>query len=526
MKKYVLHIFLLILSAAAFVFVYYSASSGTLLFEDGREGELAARLQSVVTSIGDEAQGIVFGLRALAEDSSVHDALKKDRCAKDQERGLLALKSLAENWHHCLWLRLLDGNNRVIIDTRSHVQAGALLDEKEQARLRDLLKKPGNFEIFTGGQSDVAVRSVSNTAVLQASFSPSFIKPYFERELDDSLQMNVSDGAVLAASRGVIPVGERLKALVSDLRTESDSATRREANTVYASAKADFTSQFLVLAENYDGRELPVLAVQLLILTGLIFLALLLLLILRIFHYGDAARMASVNKRLAINDELTQESQATVEEIVQATDKLTRQPEYSVLDEGSARAADEEMPTLQSVLKRSQFDEDARVPNREHDAELERVIHVVADKNDSFEEERDAGVFDEYWRSILATLEQKFSITDVLLLEDDGAGVFRVQYSSGFGGCSFDACSIDRAEKLYKGILAKRKILYIREGALKNTTIKSRFPDLLASSVDQMVFLPVIREKEISALLIIAQPPGSPLLVQESLQEIHRLSIL
>jgi hypothetical protein len=538
-KKYILHILFLIISCAAFFFIYYSANNGILLFEDNRGEELSVRLQSIAASAGDEAQNILFGLRVLAEDGAIRSALEQGNQEGVLERGLLALKSLANNWPHCFSLRLINTNDQVILDTHPDTQPGAMLTEGEQVRLRTLLQRPGNFEFLSGGQAMTAIRAASDMGVLLAAFDPLFIKAHFQEGMEGVFQLSVFDGILFIVKEGILPEGESLLELASALKAASSAdpaaGTARGQTKGFARENPAFTSQIMVLSEGFGSRELPVLAVQLLILSGLIFLALLLLLVLRIFHHGDAAGGASVNKKLLLNDELSQEAQATVEEIVQAADTLARQPEYTVIDEGdgAAIAVTEEMPTLQSVLERSQIKEKPPSSGREHDAELERAIHVVTDKGDAPEESAGAAGEDgadplgAYWQGIVLALEQTFSIGDALLLADDGVGEFRVRFTKGFFGVSnFDECVISRSEKLFNEFPAKRKILYIKEGALKNKTLRSRFPGVSAPSVEQMVIVPVLRGDDVSALLIFVQPPGAPLLDQAALQEIQRLSIL
>jgi len=123
-------------------------------------------------------------------------------------------------------------------------------------------------------------------------------------------------------------------------------------------------------------------------------------------------------------------------------------------------------------------------------------------------------------------LQRSCSASGILLLCDDGEGSFIARYIHGFSPAQLEGCYISRTDKLYQQFLARQKILYIKEAALQNRTLRGLFPGIPASSVDQMVILPVTQNDEITALLVITQAAGALPFDQAGLQEMRNFSML
>jgi len=542
------------MSCAAFVFVYYGTSTGILVFQDGRAEELVERLSAAVAAAGDLAHGVRGDLQAFAKEESIRSVLTRSGSGQEEsdealDRALLDLKLRAEAWRYCLSLRLISTGRMVVLDSRFDAEEGALLGEAEQQRLRDLLQEAPGFQFSPDGSAETAVRVVSaegqEIGFLHAAFDPAFMAIYFQ---DDSIRVRVSGGVVFLAREGLLPEGEDLAALALTLRSDARAAEEARAasaaptlenqragratagDRAFACEKPDFCPQLAALAGDYDAGKLPAVAVQLLILGALIFFALLLLLVLRVLHHGDTG---TVSGRLELNDKLSRETRAVTEESAHVAERLSKQPEYAVIeqsDDGVDYAAVETVPTLQTILAHSQAD--PGIQKRERNEELTRAIEAVTETVDELEEpeeieEREGeSELSEYWQGIAATLGDRYAIHDALLLVDGGGGEFRAQFVQGFSAMDVASYVISRSEKLYQAFPAKNKVLFVKDAALENNTLKARLPGIDASSVDQMAIIPVTKGGEVAALLIITQAAGGRSLDQGVLHEVQRLSIL
>jgi hypothetical protein len=131
-----------------------------------------------------------------------------------------------------------------------------------------------------------------------------------------------------------------------------------------------------------------------------------------------------------------------------------------------------------------------------------------------------------YWQRITPMLDKAYSGSGIMLLCDDGDGVFRLKYDYNIDPRYIEECSILRADKLFQQFPARKKILYVKEAALQNRTLIHAFPYMPAFAADQMVILPVTQNSEVIALLVIARAAGSKILDQAGLQELRNFSKL
>ncbi|MDR2734154.1 MAG: hypothetical protein LBC99_05840 [Spirochaetota bacterium] len=521
MKKYILHLLFLVIIAAAFFFIYFSASTGNLPFEDTRETELRAGLSGAVAAFEDEAKAVLLGLRTLAQDEAIRLVFGMGVDKQDaSDQGRAVLRQFAEAWPQIRSLCVFDTNNRIVLDMQE-----ASPDEAPDAN--DALvfdKLSDGFEFLEDGRAQTAVRLTGDIGFLYAVFNPSFITRFFDAEKEERSAVCARDGVLFVAKEGTLPVGDTLPELAVSLLGADVSMPLAFGGKIYAQIQSDISRQRIALQAGYSPHELPAFAIQLLVITALVFLALLLLLVLRMFHYQDTA---STRRKLDRNAELSEEARVSAEEIIQAADLLYSQAEYSALDDSSiAKGVPslEEMPTLQTILSRSE----SSIPKR-YNPDLDRAIHAVTDTHNAplsdlpRPETAEPHDIAWYWSKIIPMLH---SASGLLLLCDDGEGAFAARYVHGFTSAQLEGCYISRSDKLYQQFAAKQKILYIKEAALQNRTLRSFFPGIPASSVDQMVILPVTQNSEVIALLVITQATGAGFFDQTGLQEIHNFSML
>jgi len=532
-KKYIVHLLFLILIAAAFFFIYFSASSGMLMFEDTREKELCDRLSGAVSAFTDEADAVILGLQTLAQDEAIRPVFAKNADERVFEQGRAVLGQFAETWPYLRALCLFDTNNRIVLDVQQKSSAGEAAGASENVIAANV---PRTFEFLEDGRAQIAVRLTAedqaDVGFVYALFDRSFITRFFETDQDGRFAVCALDKVLVVAGEGTLPGKDALPGLTSAL-LGSEPTPRAFGGRVYAQAQTEVCAQRIALQSDYSPHELPVLAIQLLVITALVFLALLLLLVLRMIHYQDT----SAKRKIDRSAELSEEARVSAEEIIQATDLLYSQPEYSALDEtkiAEGVPSLEEMPTLQTVLSHSE----PGAPKR-YNPELDRAVHAVTDTHgdaqtaplpllSDFSEMETVEPHDIawYWSKIMVMLQHSYSASGIVLLCDDGKGTFTARYVHGYSFAQLKGCSISRSDRLYQQFAAKQKVLYIKEAAMQNRTLRALFPGIPASSVDQMVILPVIQNKEVAALLVILQPPGAAPFDQSGLQEIRNFSTL
>jgi len=117
-------------------------------------------------------------------------------------------------------------------------------------------------------------------------------------------------------------------------------------------------------------------------------------------------------------------------------------------------------------------------------------------------------------------------IADSLLLEDDGAGVYRVRQRTGFTAACEQAFTISRGERLFELFMGRRKVLFIKEAALANRTLQQRLPGVAPDSIEQLAIVPVVSANEVPGLLVLGKGKDGKGLDLPTLQELQYLSIL
>ncbi len=549
MKKYLGHILLTLFACASFVFIHYTASRGILLFEDSLFADLASGLQTSLKAVEDDGKEILRRLEALAGDDVIIHSLAQFELGESLEKGALALRRLANSIAGCESLRLVGIDDRIVLDSASDALEGKPLRDDERQRMRSLLRKPGSFEFLEDGRAEVVVRCLSkagnDVGVLRAVLAPAFLAG---RLYSGAAKVLTVDGVVFIASEGLQLKREALAAMTAGVRRSMQAV--HAADAVLVPARSGFSSQLFVGIAPRSGQGLPGIAGQILVLNGLLIVALVLLLVLRVLNHWEHGRLEAVRARIDSHDEAMQEMQATAEEIIRATDTmyLNEVVEYHPAAEpavGLTQPADDEMPTLGSVLSRSRGEssDERTFETRDHDLELQSIIDQVAfrqegDPGNGFDsgsaltvEDADSaqgtGEIDAWWTRMVSVLQRSLAVRDVLLLEEDGHGIFRVTRRSGFSAECETACTLSSGEKLYTLFAARNKVLFVRESALKTASMQRRFPGVSQEEIDQLAYVPVVQQGVVRAVLVFGRggDAGAPL-DQPALQEIQFLSII
>jgi len=547
-KRYLGHIFLTILSCACFVFVYYTASRGLLFFEDSRLSDQVAGIETILKVVEEDGKEILRRLNLLASDDVIIHTLAQYELGESLEKGALALRRLANGISGCESLRLIGIDDTIVIDSASDALEGKPLKDDEKQRMRVLLRKPGSFEFFADGRAEAVVRCLSragmDVGILRVVLAPSFLTSRF---YGGHCRASVVDGVVFLAEDGLLPKRDALTGLASEIRRNMQEI--RTSDAILVPVRSGFSSQVFAGISSRDGQGLPGIAGQILVLNGLVIVALVLLLILRVINHWEHGRLELVRERIDAHESSMQEIQATAEDIIKATDTMyvTEEVEYHPEPETHVpEPVDEpsdEMPTLSAVLARSRQTpvDQGEFETRGHDDELQTIIDRVAFQQDVIphegenpeedsvlaQDDSSGSGLDVWFEKIVAMLERSLDVKDVLLLENAGDGIYRVTQRSGFSAACDSACTLAASEKLFTMFLARHKVLFIRESALSNPNMKKRFPDVDPDEISQLAYIPVLKDGQILAILVFGcTGNGRGSLDQPALQEIQFLSML
>ncbi len=285
------------------------------------------------------------------------------------------------------------------------------------------------------------------------------------------------------------------------------------------------TDIFVFIVGNPNDFPLNFLQRLLLVINGVIAVALILLMILKIKNEKEKARIAEFKERSDFVFDMLEESSGILDESAK-TGELSLNKIYDVT-QGLEKDKGLE-PTLTDYTEETEefetqsADETVEVPDQAYseysteqvDEELKELASQVSKGTDLSNP-----TLKNYWANISDVLDLDFNISHFALLEKDDEGLFTVVRSQGLSPETVDSLKFSTFDKFYDKFFKLNKNLYIIKDAFVNKNLQDMFSAEDRQNIGELLLFPVTHENDMIALLCFGRQKGLNKLEEGKLQE-------
>ena len=121
---------------------------------------------------------------------------------------------------------------------------------------------------------------------------------------------------------------------------------------------------------------------------------------------------------------------------------------------------------------------------------------------------------------------QNLTLSKGALLVRDGDGVYSVALARGLSETSVDKLKFDGSERVYKNIIAKRKLLFIKEDAFVDNERREKFDIFDAEKIRSLFIAPIGDEDNIRGIMLVCITMGeriSPEIITKEIKKIIKI---
>ncbi|UCB47230.1 MAG: hypothetical protein JSV25_07420 [Spirochaetota bacterium] len=188
-------------------------------------------------------------------------------------------------------------------------------------------------------------------------------------------------------------------------------------------------------------------------------------------YVGDVENEKSTTKtmrqKVKVKDTRKEEGIVIPDEVYKQKEKQSKDDELSYL-----------------IDSMEQVDESTTMNEKEEDSDRSKKIPNTVER-----------VFQKFFKNT--------ELTKGALLIRDENNIFSVVLSKGFSKTSIKKLKFDGSERVYKSIIAKKKLLFIKEDAFVDKEIRGKFNSDDASKIKSLYFAPVGDEEIIKGMMIV-----------------------
>lgn len=555
MKKKYLQLLLVLLPALLFVFFFYSAQKGILLFSDSLRDDAESMANetrhAVLRAIGN-AHGI---LARMAASGDIRHALVQFGMGESLEKAQFYLRQEAGRLEHCARLRLVSLDGKIAIDTvEPSLEGKPLLPEELARHGAPSLEKEG-YSFLPTGEMVCRIPAREAGGLVTGSIYAVFRRDFFttlHRPVGDPVKNHAflfSDDVIFFNLPRSIGDAAKISRIALHLRRTLDPYYE-DSVVVFPSRESGFPFVFAYGIDR-DQVGLPAFARWILLINGFVVFASLLVIVLHNRAGKQEAELRQFRTEIDAIGSGINETAATADRIIVETESLYHQAEKVSRDLSVAAQArpvlsapapepatapprdEEEAISLDAILSRKAEGAGGGFVDKVKDEELQDLIDMVAaqDKEETMISATGSGILGatgigQYWENMLPLLNKSLGLSVFMLLEPDADGVFRVTRSEGIDGAMCADFTLSVTEPLYTLFPGSRKVLFLKDSVLQNSILGKKFPGLSPDFFTQFAMVPVIRGEEVSGILVLGAAGADAPLDVFTLHEVMYLSIL
>ena len=518
---------------------------GIFIFKDSLRDDVVRNLEDRIYKVKSEFENINKKLNSLSTESVIVTSLRQFDLGESLESGSLVFNRTVNGLKFAEGMRLISLNNKIVIDTKNPAFKGKPLLVKEIAVLNNLKSNKTGLKIFTDGSAIKYVKCNSEAGFQIGSILVYIKKNIFladyksmgEKELNFSLRF-INDVIFYNYPRRVWDE-DKVKKIALHFYKTLDTYYEDNNSIVIVPAKIKDIPFVLAYCADRNQIGLPNVARIILLLNLAILTAFIILFLIQLKTDKNTLLLQDFRNKIDNIALSINENTASAEKIIKETEAIYK--EHDATDRTINQISEQKNTKNNEIIAPDEFAEESSDENtkgdykvKDKDQELQTLIKNVSefdkDKIDS-ELYDQMGIFgainiDQYWKKMKPLLENSLKIRMYILLSKDQDNIYKIKESSGFESFSIDDFNISETENIFKLVLSKKKVLFIKDNALKNKTIHNKLHDIPEAIIHQMVFVPVINKNEICGILVLCKPEGEESWDSYSLHEIMYLSDL